>query len=61
MRAVGRHFEQDRVAWNGTGADTPQEPTARHLVELGDAVGQLRGIVVRDAAHASGELDPLRV
>src|SRR5438046_1716184 len=55
MSAVRRYSEEDSVALHGTHADAPQEAAPRHLIELRDAMGQHRRVMVRNAAHAGCE------
>ena len=52
--------EDPHVAGEAARADPPVEAALRHVIELRDAVGEDEGIVVRDAAYARAEPDPLR-
>src|SRR5947208_6745098 len=51
------YLEKDRVTREGPYADAPQEAALAHHVELGDAVGELRRVVVGDAAHTGTQPD----
>ena len=57
-RCAGR-CRRPRSRRKAAGADAPQEPALRQLVEQGDAVGQVKRVVVRQAADAGAELDVL--
>ena len=45
------------VAWKAARADTPQEPALSQLVEHGDAVGQVKRVVVGQTTHTRTKLD----
>ncbi len=57
--AAGAGIDPDdlKVPDEATRADAEQEPSARHVVELGDAVGEVERVVVRQAGNAGRELD----
>ena len=52
--------QQLEVAQEPAGADAPGEAPARHLVELGDALGQHQRVVVGQAVDPGAQHDPLR-
>ena len=56
-RVETEHFE---IAREAAGADAPHEPPSRHVVELGDAMGYHKRVVVGHARDAGSELDALR-
>ena len=51
---AGRRVDADHleVADEAAGADAPHEPSARHMIELGDPVGEMERVVIRQAGHA---------
>ena len=53
-------LEELEITWKSSRADAPEEPALGHLVQLGDALRQHEGVVIREARHAGPELHPMR-
>jgi len=60
LAALGIDAEHLEVTGEAAGADAPVEASARHLVQLRDALGQHERVVVGQARDAGGERHPLR-
>src|SRR5207245_10773102 len=53
LRVKAAHLE---VAGEPAGAHAPVEAASGHLVELGDALGEHEGVVIRQTGHPGAEL-----